>query len=165
MASTSISRIASLLNASKIAEEVKKENLEWCFWPMLICLRIFGIDFKWNQRRSFLTQNLIRLICLFWSIITVATIYGLGMDLHENFLNAENSNYRRVSQKTKFFCLIVEIGGIYAALVFSTWTNGQKLVESFNQIEIYSEIDKKTYHQLRYTIVIATFLSILTVSY
>ena len=164
MALTSTTRIAWLDNKSKLSEGVKMENLEWCFRPMLICLRIFGIDFKWNQQRSYVSQKLISLICLFWLIVITLTIYGLGLELYENILKVEKTQYKIVSQKIKFFCLAVEIGGIYAASAFLNWKHGEKLVESFNQIVIHSEIDKKTHHQLRNTIIIAFFLSISTVT-
>ena len=85
------------------------------------------------------------------------------MELYENLLKVEKTKYKIVSQKIKISLWIVEIAGIYAACVLSTWKHGQKLVESFEQVEIHSEIDKKTYHQLRRTIVISIFLSILAV--
>ena len=59
--------------------------------------------------------------------------------------------------------ILHSIGGIYASSVFSTWKHGQKLVKSFKQVEINSEIDKKTYLQLRRTIIITILLSILAV--
>ena len=145
-------------------KETKTRNLEWCFRPMLICLRIFGVDFKWNQQRSAVKQNLIRLICLFWLVITALTIYGLGNDLYDNTQKiVQKNNFRKVSYNIKESCLMVEIGGIYSTLVFFTWKHSQKLVESFKQIEIHSEIDKKTYQRLRTTIIIGVFLSILSV--
>ena len=164
MALTSTTRIAWLNNESKLSEEVKLGNLEWCFRPMLVCLRIFGIDFKWNQQRSFVKKTLIRLIGLFWLIIVVATVYGLGVDLYEIYLKEEKKKYEIFSIKIKKSCLIVETGVIYAAFVFSTWKHGQKLVKSFNQIEIHSEIDRKTYHRLRRTIIIAILFPTLMVT-
>ena len=160
MALTSTTRITWLDNKPKLGEEVKMENLEWCFRPMLICLRIFGIDFKWNQQRSSVTQNL---ICLFWFIINVAVMCGIGMDLYDNIYIGKKTKYGRTSEKIKFLSHIVEIGGIYAAFLFSTRKYSQTLVDCFEQIEIQSVIDKKTYHQIRSSVVNGIYLSILTV--
>ena len=163
MALTSNTRVAWLNNGSKLSEEVKMENLEWCFQPMLICLRMFGIDFKWNQQRSSVTHNLIRLICLFWFIINVAVMCGIGLDLYEDMLKVKQTKYEKTSEKIKFLSYIVEIGGIYAAFLFSTRKYSQTLVDCFEQIEIQSVIDKKTYHQIRSSVVNGIYLSILTV--
>ena len=163
MTSTSTTRITWLNNKSKLTEEIRIGNVEWCFQPMLICLRIFGIDFKWSQQRPSFTQNLIHLICLCWFITIALTMYGHGLDIYDNMSKPPKNKYHQVSYKIKWSCLMVEIVGTYATLVFSTWKRGQQLVQYFNQIEIHSEIDKKTYHQLRRTIIILIFLLILTV--
>ena len=159
------SRIAWLNNESKLSDEVRMENLEWCFRPMLICLRIFGIDFKWNERRSFFTQNLIRLIGLLWLIINVLVTYEIGIELYETFSSVQQLKQKTVSEKIRTCCSIVEIPAMYAAFLFSTWRHGRKLVESFNKIQIRSEIDKKTYQQLRVIIIISIFLSVLIVRF
>lgn len=163
MTSTSTTRITWLNNESKLTEEIKIGNVEWCFRPMLICLGMFGIDFKWNQQRSPAKKNLIRLICLFWFITIALTMYGHGLDIYDNISKPPKNKYHQVSYKIKWSCLFVEIVGTFATLVFSIWKRGHQLVRYFNQIEIHSEIDKKTYHQLRRTIIISMFLLILTV--
>lgn len=163
MAPTCTNRIAWANTDSQLAEEIKMGNLEWCFRPLLITLRIVGIDFKWNQQKSSVCKNLARLICLFWLVFNLATICGLASELYDSFSKVGQEKYKVISQKIKLSCLIVETAGVYAAFVFSTWKRGQKLVESFNQVEIYSEVDKKTYRKLRVTIIIGIVLSISTV--
>ena len=98
---------------------------------------------------------LIRLIGLFWLIIIVVVIYGLIV---------EHTLFDTISGKIQWYCLLAETAGIYAVLALSNWKHSQKLVESFNQIEIHSEMDGKTYHRLRNTIIIANSLLILTVT-
>ena len=102
-------------------KETKTRNLEWCFRPLLITLRIVGIDFKWNQQKSSVCKNLARLICLFWLVFNLATICGLASELYDSFSKVGQEKYKVISQKIKLSCLIVETAGVYAAFVFSTY--------------------------------------------
>lgn len=150
-------------------KETPQENLARCFRPISICLKIFGIDIQWKQQPSSAYQYLLRLMCIFWSIVNVLVATGIAIQLSVVIQNLNVANHTttmeslRSSKPGNLISSIVESTFLYAALALATWKHGQQLVESFKQIETCNSTDQEAYRKLRIGTLIATFVAIFSV--
>ena len=135
-----------------------KECFAWSFQPICICLRLFGVDLKWKQRSKY--QCLTYLCCVVWFVINVAVVVGIGIRLHSD---EKPPSHGKVTQNLFLGILAVETTGIYAVFVFSNWKHSRQLVDSINQIEVATSVDKEAYRKLRIVALIGIVLSIIDV--
>ena len=139
-------------------------GLTWCLQPILICLRLFGIDLSWKEQRSTFRHYLIRFGSLFWLIVNVSVTACLAVDQY----NKEDDSH---GDLRKYFYRIIDIkdhfraAGIYAVFVFVTWHHGQDLAEQFQTLEINFPVGQDTYVKARRIVIVAIVFSITAVEY
>ena len=139
-------------------------GLTWCLQPILICLRLFGIDLSWKEQRSTFRHYLIRFGSLFWLIVNVSITSYLAVDQY----NKKDNSHRQLK---KYFDHLSKISGylqtsvLYVAFLFTTWRHGQDLVKIFQQMETDFQIGKNSYVKARQVVIVAIALSLITVKY
>lgn len=152
-------------NISNLAvSREKKRNFASSFRPIIICLSIFGIDFKWQEQRSWLSQLLIYCSISFWVLVNTSVfVYAMTT------INEEGKPPETLLDYCFFYGSVfadyVQIVGTYVAIVLATWQHGGQLVKAFQMIENLFEINDQLYDQLRIISIVGVVLCIATVSF
>ena len=140
----------------------KDRGLTWCLQPILICLRLLGIEFPWQEQHNPFYRCLICVVNLFWLIVNVSVASYLAVDqFYEQYVFK--------SQLDKYFFYIssltglLQTAGIYAALVLATWQHGHDLVGQFHFLETHFQVGQDSYVKIRRIVIAAIAFSITAV--
>lgn len=101
--------------SQRATKEIVHENLLWSLQPMLVTLRIFGIDVQWNLQRSSTCKYLIIFNCIIWFIINVAVVAEFATNLYQSITVREQQQYEKITRKIILCFVIIETAGIYEA--------------------------------------------------
>ena len=156
--------IVWLNNGQTQTSEEQQENLSWSLFPIISCLKLAGIDFKWFTPSSPTRRCLTWFICFFWFVVNTAVAFDIGIQI-SNPNDEFNKTTEKFSDKMSWCAIIIETGGIYVTLVFVTWQYGQEMAESLQKIEIVNILNKQTYNKLRVAALIGILLSIIEVKF
>lgn len=139
---------------------VENSSFKWSFQPILICLRLYGISLRWNEKPGTLCRFFELLSCLFWLVVNIAIV--ILTPIQKTSHNVNNAKY--YYYPIAFANNLVLGAGIYIAMIFAAWKHGRQLIDSFEQLETHFAFDQKTYGKIRIVSFIGVLLSITIVS-